>query len=241
MRTAGVEHAKVCTREGGEEVRQRRQREREENRQELETSRGEPPRAEDLGRQLTVYWEEDDEWYDGVLQEIDAGRDDGNETGGFRVIYEDGDDRWEALGTRMQFKWRGERLPRSSAAQPEHQLRGAQQSSSSAAAILGAGIQIGKLQTQLEQVTYVHGHGHGHPHLHHPNTSLFSPLTRQAASETDALRRELATAQQVRHPSPSPSPSESVHVRTCACTPMYMPAYAHVHGHETPPSSLLPP
>ena len=68
------------------------------------------PEAADVGRRLLVWWAEEAEWFSGVLAAIEAGHDDGGDTGDYHVIYDDGDEQWEPLGSRTQFKWAGERV-----------------------------------------------------------------------------------------------------------------------------------
>ena len=70
------------------------------------------PEAADVGRRLAVYWEEEGEWFPGVLRAIEAGHDDGKDTGDYHVVYDDGDDQWEPLGSRTRFRWTSERAAR---------------------------------------------------------------------------------------------------------------------------------
>ena len=69
------------------------------------------PVAADIGRRLQVHWEGEGEWFPGVLAAIEAGHDDGADTGDYHVIYDDGDEQWEPLGSRTPFRWSGDRLP----------------------------------------------------------------------------------------------------------------------------------
>ena len=69
------------------------------------------PVAADIGRRLQVYWESEGEWFPGVFAAIEAGHDDGADTGDYHVIYDDGDEQWEPLGSRTPFRWSGDRLP----------------------------------------------------------------------------------------------------------------------------------
>lgn len=64
-----------------------------------------PPTSLDIGRRLEVFWLEEATWFGGVLAAIEAGHDDGRDTGDFQVIYDDGDEQWEALGSRTPFRW----------------------------------------------------------------------------------------------------------------------------------------
>ena len=69
------------------------------------------PVAADIGRRLQVHWESEGEWFPGVLAAIEAGHDDGADTGDYHVVYDDGDEQWEPLGSRTPFRWSGDRLP----------------------------------------------------------------------------------------------------------------------------------
>ena len=68
-----------------------------------------PPERLDVGRRLVAYWETDKQWFAGILTAIEAGHDDGQEAGDYHVLYDDGDEHWEPLGTRTSFKWTSER------------------------------------------------------------------------------------------------------------------------------------
>ena len=70
---------------------------------------GSSPIAEDIGRRLKVHWASSSTWFEGVLDAIEAGHDDGNDTGDYHVVYDDGDELWEPLGSRTRYKWLGER------------------------------------------------------------------------------------------------------------------------------------
>ena len=74
-----------------------------------------PPEAADVGRRLLAFWVDEGEWFPGVLAAIEAGHDDGEDAGDYRVLYDDGDELWEPLGSRTPYKWAGgrvlERLP----------------------------------------------------------------------------------------------------------------------------------
>ena len=65
---------------------------------------------QDVGRRLTVYWAADDRWYTGRLVAVGAGCVVGDEEGDSRVIYDDGEDRWEPLGDGLLYQWTSERL-----------------------------------------------------------------------------------------------------------------------------------
>ena len=41
-----------------------------------------------IGLIIRVYWEDDDEWYEGTIQKYE-------ESSGYYVIYEDGEEQWE--------------------------------------------------------------------------------------------------------------------------------------------------
>ena len=67
------------------------------------------PQPADIGRRVQVYWADERRWYPGTLTAIEAGHDDGLDAGDYHVRYEDGDEQWEPLGTRTQYKWTSER------------------------------------------------------------------------------------------------------------------------------------
>ena len=58
------------------------------------------PLPTDVGRRLRVYWSNYGTWYRGVLTKIEAGHDDGVDEGDFLVLYDDGEQHWEPLGSR---------------------------------------------------------------------------------------------------------------------------------------------
>ena len=68
------------------------------------------PEAADVGRRLQAYWSSEGEWFPGVLAAIEIGHDDGVDTGDYRVLYDDGDEQWEPLGSRMPFRWVSDRV-----------------------------------------------------------------------------------------------------------------------------------
>jgi len=72
------------------------------------------PTRGDVGRRLSVYWPKEDEWFAGVLTAIEAGHDDGEDTGDYHVLYDDGDEQWEPLGSRTPFRWADEQRASSS-------------------------------------------------------------------------------------------------------------------------------
>ena len=63
-----------------------------------------PPEPADVGRRLMVFWADEKRWFPGVLAAIEAGHDDGADAGDFYVVYDDGDEQWEPLGSRTAFK-----------------------------------------------------------------------------------------------------------------------------------------
>jgi hypothetical protein len=69
------------------------------------------PIAADIGRRLLVHWAKDKKWFSGKLANIEPGHDDGSDVGDFHVLYDDGDEHWEPLGSRMSYKWVSESLP----------------------------------------------------------------------------------------------------------------------------------
>ena len=64
-----------------------------------------PPQLADVGRRVLVFWEDERRWYAGRLTAVEAGHDDGRDSGDHHVLYDDGDEQWEPLGTRTQYKW----------------------------------------------------------------------------------------------------------------------------------------
>lgn len=74
------------------------------------------PEAADVGRRLRVYWEKDDEWFEGHLRSVRCsirsahGGSKGDE-GNFEVDYDDGDRFWEQLGTNVIYAWLTPRRP----------------------------------------------------------------------------------------------------------------------------------
>jgi len=52
-----------------------------------------------------VYWPEEKQWFTGYLKAIQQGHDDGKDVGDYYVVYDDGEEHWEPLGTRTQYKW----------------------------------------------------------------------------------------------------------------------------------------
>lgn len=68
------------------------------------------PVRSDIGRHIFVFWAADSEWYPGVLVDIEAGHDDGADTGNYKVLYDDGDEHWEPLD-RMTFIFRAPPAP----------------------------------------------------------------------------------------------------------------------------------
>ncbi|KAI9996761.1 hypothetical protein PInf_000023 [Phytophthora infestans] len=49
---------------------------------------------ERVGKRVRVYWSEEEEWFEGTIQEFD-------ESQGYYVVYDDGDERWESEGQPM--------------------------------------------------------------------------------------------------------------------------------------------
>ncbi|EEY57265.1 uncharacterized protein PITG_11101 [Phytophthora infestans T30-4] len=49
---------------------------------------------ERVGKRVRVYWSEEEEWFEGTIQELD-------ESQGYYVVYDDGDERWESEGQPM--------------------------------------------------------------------------------------------------------------------------------------------
>ncbi|ETK90150.1 hypothetical protein L915_06011 [Phytophthora nicotianae] len=47
-----------------------------------------------VGKRVRVFWSEEEEWFEGIIQEFD-------ESQGYYVIYDDGDERWESEGQPM--------------------------------------------------------------------------------------------------------------------------------------------
>ena len=88
-----------------------------------------PPLPTDVGRRLEVYWRDEAKWFGGVLARIEAGHDDGGDAGDYQVMYDDGDEQWEPLGSRAPYRWVSERLARQSPPPPPSSSPGASSSS----------------------------------------------------------------------------------------------------------------
>lgn len=64
-----------------------------------------PPKTTDVGHRLSVYWEGDNEWYEGTLKKFEPGRTDAENPGEYYVVYDDGEESWEPLGTGVMYRW----------------------------------------------------------------------------------------------------------------------------------------
>ncbi|KAG6964418.1 hypothetical protein JG687_00005986 [Phytophthora cactorum] len=49
---------------------------------------------ERVGKRVRVYWSEEEEWFEGTIQEL-------NQSQGYYIVYDDGDERWESEGQPM--------------------------------------------------------------------------------------------------------------------------------------------
>ncbi|KAG6969214.1 hypothetical protein JG688_00005405 [Phytophthora aleatoria] len=49
---------------------------------------------ERVGKRVRVYWSEEEEWFEGTIQEF-------NQSQGYYIVYDDGDERWESEGQPM--------------------------------------------------------------------------------------------------------------------------------------------
>ena len=67
------------------------------------------PRSAEIGRRLEVFWADESKWFGGVLAKIEPGHDDGGDSGDYQILYDDGDEQWEPLGSRTSYRWVDER------------------------------------------------------------------------------------------------------------------------------------
>ena len=64
----------------------------------LSVVEAEEPVVAGNGRKLSVYWADENQWFEGTLRAIELGHDDGGDNGDFFVLYDDKDEHWEPLG-----------------------------------------------------------------------------------------------------------------------------------------------